>query len=119
MDELTNPQGPIVFGVAHSDYTDAEIEEVIENTASWDEGNKVQQEVAKRLVRTIGTMVGTELAGVSDVKFNKGVPVKTKLNWILTTGDTLRLWGYNKSDGALSGTAPIIRANGHANLWPQ
>ncbi len=118
LDQLTAPQGPILFGVAHSDYTAAEIEEVIENTGSWNEGSKVQQEVAKRQVRVIGTYsaeVGA--ATIVDVKFNQGKPVKTKLNWILTTGDTLKMWAYNLSASALATTDPAMRANGHANLW--
>ncbi len=58
LDNLVAGQGPIVFGVAHSDYTDAEIEQVLENTGSWNSGDKVQQEIAGRLVRIIGTFVG-------------------------------------------------------------
>ncbi len=110
-------QGPILFGVAHSDYTSAEIEAVIENTGSWDAGNKVQQEIGKRLVRIIGTMVGEGGTGTNDVKWNKGQPVKTKLNWMLQTSDTLKLWAYNISDDALTTADPGLRCNGHANLW--
>ncbi len=117
VDQLTSPQGPILFGVAHSDYTDAEIEEVIENAGSWNQGGKIEQERAKRLVRVIGTMVSSELAGTVDVDFNSGRPMKTKLNWSLQTGQTLKIWAYNKSDSALVVTVPIIRANGWANLW--
>ncbi len=36
LDNLRPPQGPILFGVAHSDYSDTEIEAVIENSGSWD-----------------------------------------------------------------------------------
>ncbi len=36
LDNITPGQGPLIFGVAHSDYSDAEIEAVIENQASWD-----------------------------------------------------------------------------------
>ncbi len=123
MDNLTAPQGPIQFGVAHSDYTDAEIEEVIENTDSWTEGNKISQEISKRLVRKIGTFaaeaIPTSAGAVVDLDFNDGNPVKTKLNWILTTGQTLKYWAYNQSSSALATTAPIITASGHVNLWPQ
>ncbi len=117
LDNLTSPQGPILFGVAHSDYSDAEIEEYIENTGSWNEGNKVSQEISKRQVRVIGTFVGTQLAGAADVEINDGKPVKTKLNWVLTTGDTLKMWAYNLSASPLATTDPAMRANGHANLW--
>ncbi len=113
---LTAGQGPLQFGVAHGDYSDAEIEAVLENVASWDQGSKVEQEVAKRLVRQIGQMVSAAGAD-QDVGFNDGKPLKTKLNWRLNSGDTLKMWVYNSSDGALSTTVPVLHCNGHANLW--
>ncbi len=119
LDQLTSPQGPIIFGVAHSDYSDAEIEAVIENVASWDQGSKVEQEIAKRLVRQIGVFVsdvGTT-GPLTDVVWNDGRPMKTKLNWRLNTGDTLKMWAYNTSGTALSTTVPSMRCHGHANLW--
>jgi len=117
LDAITSPQGPILFGVAHSDYTAAEIEEVLENTGSWSAGSKVEQEIAKRLVRIIGTFVTDEASAATDVVWNDGKPVKTKLNWSLQTGQTLKMWAYNISTAALSGAAPLMRANGHVNLW--
>ncbi len=117
LDSLTSPQGPIIFGIAHGDYTDAEIEEVIENIQSWTPGDKISQERAKRLVRQIGTFTASTLAGVQDVTFNDGRPKKTKLNWMLQSDATLRLWAYNITAGALSGTSPVLRMDGHANLW--
>ncbi len=118
LDNLTTDQGPIIFGIAHSDYSDAEIEAVIENQASWDAGSKVEQEIAKRLVRQIGVFTADSGAtAVADVRFNDGRPLKTKLNWTLNTNDTLKMWAYNIGDAALSATAPIMLCNGHANLW--
>ncbi len=117
LSQLTAPQGPVIFGVAHSDYTDAEIEEVIENAGSWDPGDKISQERAKRLVRQIGVFNADDSqAGPMDVTINEGQPVKTKLNWVLTTGDTLKMWAFNTGE-ALSTTDPQMRAEGHANLW--
>ncbi len=115
IDLLTAGQGPILVGVAHSDYSDAEIEAVIENLASWDQGSKVEQEIAKRLVRKIGTIVS--VGGTSDAVLNEGKPIKTKLNWRLNTGDTLKIWAYNLSSNAFSTTVPLLQAEGHANLW--
>ncbi len=112
---LTLGQGPIIFGVAHGDYTDAEIEEVIENIQSWTPGDKIAQERAKRQVREIGQFVSD---GASlDMTFNDGKPVKTKLNWVLQSDATLRLWAYNVSGAALSTTAPIMHCDGHVNLF--
>ncbi len=117
MDLLTPGQGPFRFGVAHSDYTDAEIQEVIDNSGSWDTGNKISQEIGKRLVRTIGTMVGEGSVAAGDVRFNDGKPLKTKLNWILNSGDTLRMWVQNRSASAISTSVPVLKADGQANLW--
>ncbi len=123
LDNLTTPQGPIEFGVAHSDYTDAEIEEVIENTGSWNEGGLVEQEIAKRKIRKIGTFASstpvTSASTTNDIMFNDGKPVKTKLNWVLLQGQSLRIWAYNHSSSALTTTVPVITVAGHVNLWPQ
>lgn len=113
LDNLTIGQGPLVFGVAHSDYTDLEIDEVLDSTGSWDRGNKIQREIGKRLVRTIGTFRGDAI----DTVFAEGKMVKTKLNWMLVTGETLKMWVKNRSGSSLSTTVPVVKATGHANLW--
>ncbi len=109
--------GPIWVGVAHSDYTDAEIEEVLEITTSWNEGDKIGQERAKRKVRKIGIFdVPNSTAEVSVL--NDGKPIKTKLNWILLQGQTLKLWVYNLGSGGLT-AGSVVRAQGNVNLWPR
>ncbi len=110
--------GPIMVGVAHSDYSDAEIEAVIEQAQSWNEGDKIGQEIAKRLVRTVGIFEVPDDAADA-VVLNDGKPVYTRLGWILTTGKTLKLWSYNLGAAALATTDPTVRAQGHANLWVQ
>ncbi len=112
-------QGPILFGVAHGDYGATEIEAVLENTGSWKEGDLTAQEISKRKVRIIGTFVGEGGTGTNDVRFNDGKPVKTKLNWVLQTGKTLKMWAYNISEDALSTADPTMKSSGHANLWPR
>ncbi len=107
--------GPILVGVAHSDYSSAEIEEVIENTGSWNEGNLVEREVAMRKVRIVGQM-GRSAVGETSY-LNEGQVVKTKLNWILPAGSTLDLWAYNLGTVALATTDPDLHVEGHANLW--
>ncbi len=110
--------GPLLVGIAHSDYSAAEIEEFIENTGSWDEGDLVQQEVAKRKIRVVGTFpIGISATGW-DV-LNEGRPIKTKLGWYLTTGDGIAYWAYNLGSAAFSATVPEIDIQGHINLWPQ
>ncbi len=121
MSEFTQAtgDGPIMVGLAHGDYTDAEVEEFIEQTGSWAEANLVGREVANRKVRILGTFPSAAGAGVASeaVALNEGRPIKTKLNWVLTTGQTLRLWAYNLGASALATTDPAVRAQGHANLW--
>ncbi len=112
--------GPFVFGVAHGDYTDAEIEEYLELAGQWNEGNLVSsREVAKRLIRRIG-VIGGEIDDAADIAmFNDGRPMKTKLNWILLQGQTIRLWAFNSGSANVATTAPSLVANGHVNLFPK
>ncbi len=110
--------GPIMVGVAHSDYTSAEIEEWLENLSSWKEADLIGQEVAKRKIRMVGVFVTP--ATVNDAAvLNDGKPIRTKCGWILTQGQTLRVWAYNLGTSALATTVPDVRAEGHANLWPK
>ena len=109
--------GPILVGVAHSDYSAAEIEAVIENLGSWNEGDLVNQETAKRWVRKLTTIqwpVGTDQSFVA----NDGKPIKAKLNWTLLQGQGLSMFAYNQGTSALL-TGSEIFMEGHANLWPK
>ncbi len=117
LDGMVAGQGPILFGVSHSDYTAAQVEAVLENTGAWSQGSKVEQEIANRLVRIIGTFVGKQGTGTNDIQFNDGVPVKTKLNWKFQVGQTLEMWAYNISQAALTTADPAMRALGHVNIW--
>lgn len=111
--------GPLLVGVAHGDYTAAEIEEVIENTGSWNEGNLVSQEIGKRKVRIVGTFRSANTDGSGTAVLNEGRPITTKLGWILLTGQTLDLWAYNLGSAAFATTDPDLHVEGHANLWPR
>lgn len=108
--------GPILIGIAHSDYTAAEIEEVIENTGSWNRGDKIAQERSKRLIRIIGQFSTEGITGAK-VSLNDGKPIKTKLGWSLNTGRGLSLWAYNLGVAAVATTDPNVFASGHCNLW--
>ncbi len=117
---IAQNDGPVIVGIAHSDYSDAEIEAVIENTGSWKEGDLVLQEIAKRKVRIVGTFenLGAAAEAAQTFVLNGGIRIKTKLGWILTTGQTLKVWAYNAGEGALSGTSEL-HAYGVAHLWPR
>ncbi len=86
------------FGLAHSDYSAAEIEECLESQNSIDLGDKTAQEQSNRLVRSIGRIsnYGTVVDGGGS-QFNDGRPLKTRLNWLMTTGKTLNMWIRNSS----------------------
>ncbi len=107
---VTAGEGPIVVGVAHSDYTAAEIEECLEAVASWDRGDKIALEQAARKVRTVGTFsnVGTEEV------LNNGMETRTRLGFMLEPGTTLDWWAWNKSGAALT-TGAVVEANGQ--VW--
>ncbi len=96
------------FGVAHSDYSDAEIEECLESATAIDLGDKVAQEKAARLVREIGTFGGnTDTAG-GGVMFNDGKPVTTKLNWLMAPGDQLKFWMRNGSQSNYTNGGKVL-----------
>lgn len=101
----TAGEGPIICGVAHGDYSDAEIEECLEQLTDMNRGNKVSSEQSNRLVRVVGTFTpdGT------DETLNEGRPIKTKLNWYVTAGQTLKIWAYNNTSGSLTtGSALVV-----------
>ncbi len=103
------------FGLAHSDYSSAEIEECLEAQSALDLGDKVAQEQGNRLVRSIGVIsnFGSVAEGGS-APFNDGRPTKTKLNWKLSTGDSLHLWIRNGS-GTIWTTGSTVQAIG--SMW--
>ncbi len=111
---FTVGEGPIFVGIAHSDYTDAEIEEVIENTGSWSRGNKIAQEMAKRLIRTVGVFPLIS----SEETLNDGVKIKTTIKWPATTGQTLKMWAYNRGTNPLT-TGGQVHAQGHVWIRPK
>ncbi len=108
--------GPIMIGVAHGDYSAAEIEAWIENSGSWNRGDLVSQEISKRLIRKLGIFeLPSEVADA--VVLNNGRSTKVKLNWKLITGQTLDLWAYNLGAAAIATTTPIVTLEGHINLF--
>ncbi len=102
------------FGFSHSDYSNTEVEECLEAVGSIDRGDKIAMEQANRLVRYVGTIApGGAVAG-GGAQFNDGKRVKTRLNWLMTTGDQLMLWQRNAS-GVVWTTGSNITVAG--DLW--
>lgn len=109
---FTAGEGPIIVGIAMGDYTDAEIEAFVELTAgSWGVVDLVQREIANRLIRRIGAFDSQKTGDV----LNLGRPIKTRLNWRIPEGETLKLWAYNQNAAPLT-TGAIVRCDGHVNL---
>ncbi len=101
------------FGLAHSDYTAAEIEECLESQGAIDIGDKIAQEQANRLVRIIGQFTGAP-GSDGNKDFNDGRKLKTKLNWAMGIGDSLEIWVRNASDTVYT-TGSNLVANG--DMW--
>ncbi len=110
--------GPIMVGVNHSDYSAAEVEEFIENTGSWNEGDMVAQEVGRRKIKIVGTFRVPTSDGTSVNTLNEGKPIHTKLKWVLLQSQSIEMWAYNLGTAALATTDPNVHLEGHVNLWP-
>ncbi len=108
--------GPVIVGVAHGDYSQAEIEEWIELATGWDVSDLVSREISSRLIRRIGVFEDPDsAAGVAVL--NDGKPIKTRLNWPLNSGQGLDFWVYNSGSAAFVTTTPDLSVKGHANLF--
>ena len=109
--------GPVMCGLAHSDYTATEIEEWVENLGSWEQGDLRTQEIGRRKIRMVGQFENPEGINLATT-LNQGKAITTKCGWMLSTGQTVKLWAYNMGTSTLTGT-PLLNVNGHANLWPK
>jgi len=108
----TAGEGPIAVGVAHSDYSAAEILEYLTLATGFDRGDKIAQERQGRRIRRVGVFGG----GLADISLNDGVPIKIKLNWVLTEGDTVQSWALNL-DAATLTTGTFLNIQGHLNFF--
>ncbi len=111
---FTAGEAPIIVGVAHNDYSAAEIEEWIEATASWSSIDKVEQEQARRKCRMICAFHG----GLSADRFKDGAVVRIKCGWIQEAGTTLALWAFNEGAVTLT-TGGVVEITGKAYLSPR
>ncbi len=108
--------GPFQVYVAHGNYTDAEVEEFIEQATSWDLGDMVAKEIRSRRIRLIGVFENPK-AVAETARLNDGRPITTKLNWVLAEGDTVKFGLYNSGGIAATTTVINLHVFGKANLW--
>jgi len=111
--------GPFILGWAHSDYTDAEVEEWVEQANSWNVGDKIAAEQSRRLIRQIGSFETLPIGVTQTVSLNDGRMKTTKIGFMIESTQTLRFWVYNAGTATLDTTDPEVRVQGHANLWPK
>ncbi len=108
--------GGLMFGLAHSDYTAAEIEEWLEATTSIDRGDMIANERANRKCRMIGTFGQQNFSSVEgDQTFNDGKEVTVKLNWAIPIGQQVNVWMYNSSNDVWS-TGSSVGLIGSVNV---
>ncbi len=118
----TTSAGPFLVGLAHSDYTAAEIEEWIENADSWKESNMIGKEISRRKIRRVGSFRQRDTDQNDVLQYyvlNEGRLVHTKCNWLINEGQTVKVWIYNTGTSPVAVSTPVLRVNGHANLWPK
>ncbi len=108
--------GPIEIGVAHSDYSLAEIEEWLERSNSWAEADLPAREISARKIRRIGVFEVPATQGESKA-LNDGKPIKTRLNWVVNAGQGLQFYIYNQGGQPLATTDPNVHVDGHANIF--
>lgn len=108
INDLAGPDGPVVVGIAHSDYTAAEVEEWYEASAAWQTNDKIAQEQASRKIRMVGAF-GSENAETQVL--NDGKPITTKLGWRCNDGEGITFWAYNDGAAVLI-TGSAVHLNG-------
>ncbi len=109
--------GPIVVGLAHSDYSLAEVEAWIKLSTGWSQADLVSQEISNRRIRRIGVFESDGASGTDVSVLNDGKPIKTKLNWRLSEGQGINFWAFNSGSNAIATTVPRVHVEGKGNLW--
>lgn len=105
----TDSEGPISFGLAHSDVSAAEIETYLENTATWFESDIAAQINRQfgRFIKRVGMFHGT----VADQVLNDGMAVYTRLGFTINEDQGINIWARNAS-GAVLTTGSVIVTEG-------
>ncbi len=102
-----NEVGPVVVGLAKSDYSTAEIEAWVENTTGFTRANLISQEISARHIRHVGMFTLPQVTTSQQVsaELNDGVPIKTRLNWRILEGTRIVVWLYNAGEVSIVASA--------------
>ncbi len=114
---MTQADGPIKLYWAHSDYTLAEIEQYIESTTAWSDADEISKEISRRKIRQVGVIGPPAVTGAA-APLADGMPVKTKIGFVVNEGQGLNLVAYNDGGAALT-TGAVVRVDGHCWIKPQ
>ncbi len=112
MSNITSPQGPIAVGLAHSDYSVAELKEWFQSTNTLT-GDKIEQEESRRLARDVGIFQASNIA-LGHAGLNDGNTIRTRLRFRIEDGKSLVAWAANLGGEALSVTSPVVEVYGKA-----
>lgn len=116
-----NGVGPLMIGIAKSDYTIAEISEWVTNTSGFTRADLRQQEISKRHIKHVGEFHLESIASAAKlrVELNDGLPIKTPLNWRILTGTQIQVWIFNNGDVSVVATGgQDLFINGQINgFW--
>ena len=99
---FTAAEGPLEFGMAHSDYSEGEVEEAL-SVSFFNPDNKIEQERARRAVRRIGAFPGLTTNEV----FRDGTKYRQTLKFSVGNGFTVNLFVANRGPGTLTTGASV------------
>ncbi len=112
MENMTALEGPHRFGLAHGDYSVAEIAEHLDVTILGPD-QKIEQERRRRLVRTIGKLPGQ----VPNEVMNDGKEIRVPVRWTIGDGEVFNLWHRNVSGATLTTGAAVIAEGRLYGRW--
>ncbi len=105
---------PMSVGVAHSDYSNAQVAEATD-VELLGPGDKIQQEMARRSIRRItslNTFANSNETEMQGVSATGGPIIRTKVKFTIQSGRTLTIWVKNRSGSALT-TGSVLTFSGH------
>ncbi len=102
----TGGEGPIEVGVAHGDYTTAELQEWATSN-QFDPDDLIDKERNRRLVRSSGMFPGL----ATEEALNNGTPLKTVVKFLIGDGKPFNIWALNSSGATLT-TGTVVEIHG-------